>query len=64
MSALKKGERLEERDQSGSSLAWYLKARSMYPNSIFAKRGINRLVEEILPDGGATPPENAESGEL
>ena len=46
------GERLEERDQNGSSLAWYLKARSMYPNSLFAKRAINRLVDEILPEDG------------
>lgn len=49
VSALKKAERLEERNQDGSSLAWYLKARKMYPNSVFAKRGINRLVDEILP---------------
>jgi hypothetical protein len=53
VSALKSAERLEERDQNGSSLAWYLKARSMYPNSLFAKRGITRLVDEILPDGGS-----------
>ena len=59
VSALKKGERLEERNQNGSSLAWYLKARSMYPNSIFAKRGINRLIDEILPEDGA-----AEEGKL
>ncbi len=50
VSSLKKAETLEERKQQGSSLAWYLKARKMYPNSVYAKRGINRLVEEILPD--------------
>ena len=53
VSSLKKAERLEERDQNGSSLAWYLKARKMYPNSVFAKRGIGRLVDEILPNDGA-----------
>ncbi len=60
VSALKNGERLEERDQNGSSLAWYLKARSMYPNSAFAKRGINRLVDEILPEVGGAAGANGE----
>lgn len=60
VSALKQAERLEERDQDGSSLAWYLKARTMYPNSIFAKRAITRLVDEILPDEGATAPGKGE----
>ena len=53
VSALKNAERLEERRQNGSSLAWYLKARKMYPHSVFAKRGIGRLVDEILPNDGA-----------
>ncbi|MCF6313746.1 MAG: hypothetical protein L3J39_14980 [Verrucomicrobiales bacterium] len=48
--ALKKAENLEQRNQAGSSLAWYLKSRKMYPNSIFAQEGIGRLVESILPD--------------
>ncbi|MEM8952959.1 MAG: hypothetical protein AAGD22_02295 [Verrucomicrobiota bacterium] len=50
VSALKEAERLEDRNQTGSSLAWYLKARRMYPNSTFAKAGVNRLVELVLPD--------------
>lgn len=48
--ALKKAENLEERNQAGSSLAWYLKSRKIYPNSSFAQEGIGRLVDKILPD--------------
>ncbi len=60
---LKKAERLEEQRQTGLSLTWYLKAKRMYPNSVFAKQGIDRLVDQILPDdeglalsSGVTPP--------
>jgi len=57
--ALKKAENLEERNQAGSSLAWYLKSRKMYPNSVFAQEGIGRLVNKILPDeSAATGTEN------
>jgi hypothetical protein len=41
---------LEKRDQVGSSLAWYLKARKIYPGSEFAGDGIDRLVKKILPE--------------
>ncbi len=50
--ALKTAENLEEA-QKGSSLAWYLAARRYYPQSDFAKQGIDRLVNEILPDDAA-----------
>jgi hypothetical protein len=40
---------LEKKDQLGSSLAWYLKARKMYPASDFANDGVGRLVKKILP---------------
>ena len=50
VSSLKTAENLEERGQTGSSLAWFLKSRKMYPSSTFAKSGIERLVEKILPD--------------
>lgn len=50
VSSLKTAENLEERGQTGSSLAWFLKSRKMYPGSSFAKAGIERLVEKILPD--------------
>ncbi|GAA5481341.1 hypothetical protein [Haloferula sargassicola] len=35
--------------QIGSALSWYLKARSIYPDSSLAKDGIDRLAEKILP---------------
>ncbi len=49
--ALNKARDLEGRrdKQTGSALSWYLKARSLYPNSELAQEGIDRLVEEILP---------------
>ncbi len=48
--SLRRAEELEDRDQPGSSLAWYLQAQQQYPNSDFAKEGIERLTKEILPD--------------
>ena len=42
---------LEKKDQTGSSLAWYLKAKKLYPGSEFAGDGVNRLVKKILPEG-------------
>ena len=40
---------LEKKDQLGSSLALFLKARKMYPASDFANDGVGRLVKKILP---------------
>ena len=34
----------------GASLAYYLKARKMYPASDFAGEGVDRLVKKIVPD--------------
>jgi hypothetical protein len=41
---------MEKRDQVGASLAFYLKARKLYPASDFAGDGVNRLVKKIVPD--------------
>ena len=41
---------MEQKDEVGSSLAWYLKAQKLYPNSQFAQEGIDRLVKKIMPD--------------
>jgi hypothetical protein len=41
---------MEKRDQVGSSLAYYLKARKIYPASDFAGEGVDRLVKKIVPD--------------
>jgi hypothetical protein len=48
--ALRRAQELEQRGQTGSSLAWFLKAQQEYPNSDFARQGIERLTKEILPD--------------
>ncbi len=48
--AIRKAQDLEGRKQPGSSLAWYLKAWNKYPQSEFAKEGVERLKKEVLPD--------------
>ncbi len=47
---LRTAEQLEQKEQIGSSLAWYLKARHIYPASDFAQQGVARLVKKVLPD--------------
>jgi hypothetical protein len=47
---LRSAQDLEKKDQVGSSLAWYLKAKKLYPGSEFAGEGIDRLVKKILPE--------------
>ncbi|MEG2971019.1 MAG: hypothetical protein RR808_06035 [Akkermansia sp.] len=47
--ALDKGRKSEEMKEPGSALAWYLKARHIYPNSKFATNGINRILNSVLP---------------
>lgn len=47
---LRNAEQLEEKEQIGSSLAWFLKAQRIYPASDFAKDGISRLVDKIMPE--------------
>jgi len=48
--ALKQAEDQEKKNQIGSSLAWYLKARKNYPASDFARQGIERINARLLPD--------------
>jgi hypothetical protein len=48
--AIRQAEELEQKDQPGSSLAWFLKAQSEYPASDFARQGVERLTKKILPD--------------
>ena len=47
--AIRRADDLEAKNQTGSSLSWYLKARRIYPASTFAKSGIERLSAKILP---------------
>jgi len=46
--ALRTAEDLEERNQTGSSLAWYLEAIDLYPNSQYAREGIDRIVADLF----------------
>lgn len=47
---LQDAQEMEKRDQIGASLAYYLKARKIYPASDFAGEGVDRLVKKIVPD--------------
>ena len=49
--ALDRARQFENRTpkQTGSAMAWYLRARELHPQSNFAEEGINRLLEEIMP---------------
>ncbi len=57
--ALKNAENQEARNQHGSSLAWFLTARQIYPQSEFAGDGIQRLIDHILPEEGGSAEPNA-----
>ena len=45
----------EEKGRYGISLSGYLRADKMYPGSIFAKKGIERIADKILPETGRGP---------
>lgn len=48
--AVTEARRHEDNNRAGISLSWYLKARRAYPGSQFAKQGIDRLADKILPE--------------
>ena len=53
--ALTRAKEFEDNDlnpETGSALAWYLEAKSIYPDSKHAQSGIDRLVTRILPESG------------
>jgi hypothetical protein len=52
--ALDKAKQFENRNpkQIGSAISWYLKARSIYPQSTLAESGTTRLTKEVLPADG------------
>ena len=61
--ALDKAKQFEGRDQVGSALSWYLKARSIHPQSDLAEAGARRISNQIVaPDGvasnGTSPKKN------
>lgn len=47
---LRTAEQHEQKDDIGSSLAWFLKAQKIYPGSEFAQDGVGRLVKKVLPE--------------
>ncbi|MEI6561211.1 MAG: hypothetical protein WCO68_03900 [Verrucomicrobiota bacterium] len=47
--AIRTAQQLEAKGQTGSSLAWYLKAQKLYPPSDFAQEGVQRVVQKVLP---------------
>ena len=53
--ALDKARQFENKmpKQTGSAMAWYLKARSIHPPSDLAESGVKRLANEILPPDDA-----------
>jgi hypothetical protein len=57
--ALSKAAQYEERlpKQTGTALAWYLKARDLYPQSKRAADGIKRLLDDVILEDSATTPD-------
>jgi len=56
--ALDKARQFETRTpkQTGSALSWYLKARSIHPQSNLAEAATKRIIDEILPPDDADAP--------
>lgn len=54
--ALSKAKEFEGRipQQTGTALTWYLKARSIHPQSKLAKEGVMRLAREVMPSGAVS----------
>jgi len=59
VTAIENARQQEEKQQVGSALAWYLKARNMHPLSEMAQDGIKRLVQ-VVKNGDQPPPTNFE----
>jgi hypothetical protein len=57
VTAIERGRQHEEKKQTGSALAWYLKARRMHPPSEMALAAIKRLVTVVR--AGDQPPADA-----
>ena len=57
VSALQNAQEFEnsKRDQTGSAIAWYLKALKIYPDSEMAEEGFQRLLDKVLPDNELLP---------
>lgn len=60
VNALKKASRFEERDQTGSAMTWYLRARQIFPGSDLAEEGFQRVLDEYLPENERAAARNSE----
>jgi DNA replication initiation complex subunit (GINS family) len=49
VNCIRRAQDLEKKKQYGSSLTWFLRARRLCPTSEFAKEGIDRIVNELMP---------------
>jgi tetratricopeptide (TPR) repeat protein len=47
---LREAKSFEEKGEYGSSLAWYLRAQSLYPGSDLSRQGVERVVKILFPD--------------
>jgi tetratricopeptide (TPR) repeat protein len=47
---LRSAQDFEKKDQVGASLAWFLKAKKLYPQSEYAGDGVDRLAKRIVPE--------------
>jgi tetratricopeptide (TPR) repeat protein len=47
---LRSAQDFEKKDQVGASLAWFLKAKKIYPQSEYASDGVDRLAKRIVPE--------------
>jgi tetratricopeptide (TPR) repeat protein len=63
--AIDRAQQFEKRTpkQTGSAMAWFLKAQNIYPQSELAKSGVERLLNEILPDESMPKPTISAEGE-
>ena len=60
---LDRAKTLEDGGHSGMGLTYYLKAKRIYPNSMYAEKGINRLLDNVLPTSESLTLTEQESGE-
>jgi hypothetical protein len=55
VSALHTGDKFEKDGQTGSSLAWYAKAKKLYPMSDMALDGMKRMMGKVKPGASSAP---------
>jgi hypothetical protein len=58
INAIMEARKHETSGRSGVSLSWYLRAERLYPASLMARKGIDRIADKILPESA---PETAPS---